>query len=91
MNMHICDSSADANDNAKGSTYKTSNNGCRHYCICNDFICNIVKNKIISMILEILAEALLPISIVLGAWILSKTTTPPADISWEEINKKVEK
>ena len=41
------------------------------------------------MIVEILAEALLPISIVLGAWILSKTTTPPADITWNEINKKV--
>ena len=40
------------------------------------------------MILEILAESFLPSMVVLGAWILSKTTNPPADIRWEDINKK---
>lgn len=40
------------------------------------------------MILEILAEAFLPGMFLLGAWILSKTTKPPADIRWEDIGKK---
>jgi hypothetical protein len=42
-----------------------------------------------NIILEILAESFLPMLVVLWAWILSKTTTPPEDITWDEINKKV--
>lgn len=44
----------------------------------------------INLILEVFSEAFLPLLFVGGAYVLSKTTTPPHCETWEEIQSKID-